>query len=210
MRILIVAVVLILSCVLPAKNEATYVEGSYRGSLFFPTSGRCSLPFWSPFFQLETNFHFAEPWRAIPWTGFANIGLAFGLGHYCNQHRAVWFPISGGLRYSWCIGEMRELSIGLGGTISWFHSKGSGGSNDKDKDKGKDKDLNKLFGKSCRRHSRSGGRNKKGVGLVVKTSWRQYSCDTTFREFFIDYTYNPNAGLRLNGFLIGIACGRIF
>lgn len=181
MKILVLICAFVFTFFIPAKNEALYFDRTIRGGLYFPTNhSKCVIPYWSPFLQFETNFHFADCWTQLSWTGWANIGVVAGLGHFCHTHSAFLIPISGGLKYSWCIGRMRELYVGLGLTYAYLTSRGSNGV------------------------------SRSGMGGVFKFGCRQYYWDSYFGELFLDYQYTHFKHRKLYGIFIGFGWGRLF
>jgi hypothetical protein len=182
MKNFVIACTLIFTCLISFRGEALYIDGSIRGGFYFPTTNRatCAVTFWSPFVQLESNFHFADPWTLMPWTGWTNIGLIVPFGSFCGQHSATLLPIGGGIKYSWCLGGLREAYVGFGMTYSWFNSKGDNRSH---------------------RH---------GFGGVIKLGVRQYYWNCYFGELFLDYNYFKLHDFDASGVYVGGAMGMIF
>lgn len=183
-----------------ADLSALYQDITFRVGSYFPSYGKMRRVYenGSPSGQIETAIHFAEPWEYMPWQAWFNATCISQGGHSKSISNAPFFPISIGLKHSWCLCEGWEVALGAGVVYSWLRIK--------------DRSV------SPRRVI-----VKHGWGGILKSSFRYWFDVDFFGELFIDYLitdfhYRGRKGqsskvphrLDMNGTLLGGGIGYVF
>lgn len=117
-----------LFCLFASKTEGFYMEVLPRVGAFIPCghSGKELFPKTVPIYQLETAFHFSNPWECAPWKVFTNLGFTIENSRPGGARgHAKFFPISFGLKHSWMLDYYGELYLGAGLTYNCLWWKGN-------------------------------------------------------------------------------------
>lgn len=183
-----------------ADLSALYQDVTFRVGSYFPSYHKTRRIFahGPAMGQIETSFHFAQPWEYMPWQAWVNIGYTAQGKHVSKVSNSHFIPISAGLKYTWCVGDGGELALGIGAAHSWLRIK----------------DESVFPRRYVVKHDWGG---------VLKSSLRYWFAEDFFGELFLDYliTYFHYKGregqeskvphrLDMNGVLLGGGVGFAF